>query len=95
VHLFLVSGQILTQSPSQFYSTNEVPDPSRKEHVVLSALDLDEPSSTMLDVNITPANLGTTSRTDPDAFSAMGYDLNKTTEENEDILSKRKKMKVT
>jgi len=95
VHLLLESGQIFVQIPSQFCSPYRAPGLSHKELAMLSELGLNAPSSTMFDVKSTPNHLGMTSQTDPDTSSFMDYDLNKTVEENEAILSKKKKMKFT
>jgi len=95
MNLLLVSDQIWIQSPSQFCSPNRAPDPSPEELAILSASNLDVPLSTMIDVNNTPEHLVMIPQTDPDASLYMDYDLNKTAEENEDILGKKKKMKIT
>jgi len=88
VHLFLVSGQINVQNPSQYCSSSRAPDPSRDELARLSVFGLGAPPTNIV-VKNTRKHFGMTSQTDSGASSSMGYDLNKTAEENEDISRRR------
>jgi len=89
VHLFFKSDQTGIQTPSEFCTSKNIPNPSHVER--LSEIGLDVPQSLIeTDEENTPTHLGITSQIDSDASSSMGYDLNKTAEENEEIFKRRR-----
>jgi len=95
VHLLLVSNQIPIQSPTQFCSSQIVPNPLLEEFAKLSTLDLGAPLSSEVDVNDTTEDPEMPPHTDPDAASSRNFDLNFTTEEYKQIVKKQKKTKFT
>jgi len=91
VHLFLESGDIFIQSPSQYCSNERAPCIAKEELDRLSALGLGVPSSKETDVNNTSKHVGTTSQTEPNTSSSRNFTL--TIKENE--FGKHKKKKTT
>lgn len=92
MHLFLESGNIVVQSPSQYCSANRAPNIAREKLTQLSRLGLSINSSTEIEVNNTSEHLGTSSQTGESSFK--DFDLNLTTDEYNEKVEKNKRMKI-
>jgi len=79
VHLFLESGVIVLQKPSEYCSSKRAPNIAQEKLTQLLALGLQSPSSTEIDANNTYEHLAMTSQTD--ASSLKDCDLTLTSEE--------------
>jgi len=86
VHLFLFLGQTGVQTPLEYCSSERTPNPSPEELVRLSDLGLDACLPEELNIINLEDHKEMASQTDIGASSSLKYDLNLTTEENEEML---------